>query len=114
MFPWLFKWISNRKEFHDLAAANRKQNLAFFAHLKETLNPQMCRGFVDAFLVRKQNLEVWMCSFFFHLITKCLTLAYGCKKLIFHSLTFMAMIQFLSLGYEGCMVQGNFIHLEHT
>uniref|UniRef100_A0A8C9XPN4 Uncharacterized protein n=1 Tax=Sander lucioperca TaxID=283035 RepID=A0A8C9XPN4_SANLU len=28
-----------------------------FSRLKETLNPQMCRGFVDAFLVRKQKLE---------------------------------------------------------
>uniref|UniRef100_A0A8C9XMZ9 Cytochrome P450 2K1-like n=1 Tax=Sander lucioperca TaxID=283035 RepID=A0A8C9XMZ9_SANLU len=36
----------------------QKQNLGLFSHLKETLNPQMCRGFVDAFLVRKQNLEV--------------------------------------------------------
>uniref|UniRef100_A0A8D0CVL4 Cytochrome P450 2K1-like n=1 Tax=Sander lucioperca TaxID=283035 RepID=A0A8D0CVL4_SANLU len=41
MFPWIGKW-----------------NLGLFSHLKETLNPQMCRGFVDAFLVRKQNLEV--------------------------------------------------------
>ncbi|XP_042246083.1 cytochrome P450 2K1-like [Thunnus maccoyii] len=57
VFPWIGKWVANRKEFHKLAAANRKQNLVLLSHLKETLNPQMCRGFVDAFLLRKQNLE---------------------------------------------------------
>ncbi|XP_045898262.1 cytochrome P450 2K1-like, partial [Micropterus dolomieu] len=57
MFPWIFNWVSNRKEVHKLAVANIKQNLLLFSRLKETLNPQMCRGFVDAFLVRKQNLE---------------------------------------------------------
>lgn len=39
--------------------ANREQNLCLFAGAKETLNPQACRGFVDAFLVRQQSLEVW-------------------------------------------------------
>lgn len=27
-------------------------------HLKETLNPHTCRGFVDCFLIRKQKEEV--------------------------------------------------------
>lgn len=58
MFPSLFKWIANRKEFFKTAAANSKQNLAIIRHLKETLNPEMCRCFVDAFLVRKKHLEV--------------------------------------------------------
>ncbi|XP_063351792.1 cytochrome P450 2K1-like isoform X2 [Pelmatolapia mariae] len=57
MFPSILKWTADRKEGFKLAAANKMQNLAFFHRLKETLNPQMCRGFVDAFLVRKQNLE---------------------------------------------------------
>ncbi|XP_040920998.1 cytochrome P450 2K1-like isoform X2 [Toxotes jaculatrix] len=57
MFPWIGKWIANRKEFHKLADANKKRNLQLFSRLKETLNPQMCRGFVDAFLVRQQHLE---------------------------------------------------------
>lgn len=26
--------------------------------LKETLAPEICRGFVDAFLIREQNLDV--------------------------------------------------------
>ncbi|XP_031721915.1 cytochrome P450 2K3-like isoform X1 [Anarrhichthys ocellatus] len=58
MFPWFFKWIANRKLFLGFGAAIKKQNLQLFSRLKETLNPQMCRGFVDAFLVQKQNLEV--------------------------------------------------------
>ncbi|KAK9531913.1 hypothetical protein VZT92_011304 [Zoarces viviparus] len=58
MFPWFFKWIPNRKLFFRFGAAIKIQNLQLFSRLKETLNPQMCRGFVDAFLVQKQNLEV--------------------------------------------------------
>ncbi|XP_038582467.1 cytochrome P450 2K1-like [Micropterus salmoides] len=57
LFPWIGKWFAGKKEFHKSFAANIKQNLQLFSHLKETLNPQMCRGFVDAFLVHKQNLE---------------------------------------------------------
>ncbi|KAF1376957.1 hypothetical protein PFLUV_G00216900 [Perca fluviatilis] len=58
MFPWIGKWVTVKKEIDAIFAANKKQNLQLFSRLKETLNPQMCRGFVDAFLVRKQNLEV--------------------------------------------------------
>ncbi|XP_005753176.1 cytochrome P450 2K1-like [Pundamilia nyererei] len=57
MFPSILKWTADRNEGFKLAAANKMQNRAFFHRLKETLNPQMCRGFVDAFLVRKENLE---------------------------------------------------------
>uniref|UniRef100_A0A3Q3IJC6 Cytochrome P450 2K1-like n=1 Tax=Monopterus albus TaxID=43700 RepID=A0A3Q3IJC6_MONAL len=57
MFPWIGKWFANKKEFKKLSEANKKQNSELFSQLKETLNPQMCRGFVDAFLVQKQNLE---------------------------------------------------------
>uniref|UniRef100_A0A3B4U7U0 Cytochrome P450 2K1-like n=1 Tax=Seriola dumerili TaxID=41447 RepID=A0A3B4U7U0_SERDU len=56
-FPWIGRWIANRKLFHKLYEANKKMNLELVRRLKETLNPQMCRGFVDAFLVRKQHLE---------------------------------------------------------
>jgi len=58
MFPWIGKWIADRKEFHTITAENQKQNQQMFSRLKETLNPHMCRGFVDAFLLRMQNLEV--------------------------------------------------------
>ncbi|XP_030577514.1 cytochrome P450 2K1-like [Archocentrus centrarchus] len=57
MFPSLFKWTADRKEFCKLTDVSRKQNLGIFNQIKETLNPQMCRGFVDAFLVRKKMLE---------------------------------------------------------
>ncbi|XP_032398643.1 cytochrome P450 2K1 [Etheostoma spectabile] len=58
LFPWIGRFVAKRKEFHKTTAANKKQNSKLFSSLKETLNPQMCRGFVDAFLVRKQNLEL--------------------------------------------------------
>ncbi|XP_031721980.1 cytochrome P450 2K1-like isoform X1 [Anarrhichthys ocellatus] len=57
LFPWIGRWIADKQEIVKLATANREQNLQLFSRLKETLNPQMCRGFVDAFLVRKQSLE---------------------------------------------------------
>uniref|UniRef100_A0A3B4UQ96 Cytochrome P450 2K1-like n=1 Tax=Seriola dumerili TaxID=41447 RepID=A0A3B4UQ96_SERDU len=57
LFPWIGRWIATKKEFNKLTDANKKQNLELFRRLRETLNPQMCRGFVDAFLVRKQHLE---------------------------------------------------------
>ncbi|XP_040921000.1 cytochrome P450 2K1-like [Toxotes jaculatrix] len=57
LYPWISKWVGDRREIQKISAFIRKENFALFSHLKETLNPQMCRGFVDAFLVRKQNLE---------------------------------------------------------
>uniref|UniRef100_A0A3P8V4C0 Cytochrome P450 2K1-like n=1 Tax=Cynoglossus semilaevis TaxID=244447 RepID=A0A3P8V4C0_CYNSE len=56
MFPW-FRKLFTPKEFFKYLEANIEQNLMLFSRLKDTLNPQMCRGFVDAFLVHKQNLE---------------------------------------------------------
>ncbi|XP_070704955.1 cytochrome P450 2K1-like isoform X1 [Pempheris klunzingeri] len=61
LFPWIGKWFADKKEFEKSMTANKKQNFRLFSRLKETLNPQMCRGFVDAFLARKQNLE--SCSY---------------------------------------------------
>ncbi|XP_039638088.1 cytochrome P450 2K1-like [Perca fluviatilis] len=57
MFPWFCKWTANRRSFLRLGADSIRQNSQLFSRLKETLNPQMCRGFVDAFLVQKQKLE---------------------------------------------------------
>ncbi|XP_078140581.1 cytochrome P450 2K1-like [Centroberyx gerrardi] len=56
-FPWLGKWFGNRKRIQNIAVANRNQMTELIRGLQETLNPQMCRGFVDSFLVRKQSLE---------------------------------------------------------
>lgn len=41
--------------------ANKQQNLRLFSHLQGTLNPQMCRGLVDSFMVRKQQSQVDSC-----------------------------------------------------
>ncbi|XP_063757958.1 cytochrome P450 2K1-like [Eleginops maclovinus] len=57
LFPWIGKWIADRKELHTIIADSKKQNQKLFGRLKETFNPQMCRGIVGAFLLRKQNLE---------------------------------------------------------
>ncbi|XP_070843049.1 cytochrome P450 2K1-like isoform X1 [Chaetodon trifascialis] len=57
LFPWIGALNNTKKEIMKLASANRQQNSRLFSRLKETLNPQMCRGFVDAFLVRMQDLE---------------------------------------------------------
>uniref|UniRef100_A0A673CEY0 Cytochrome P450 2K1-like n=1 Tax=Sphaeramia orbicularis TaxID=375764 RepID=A0A673CEY0_9TELE len=57
LFPWMGRWIADKSEFEKCSNLNKKQNMELFSRLKETLNPQMCRGFVDAFMVRKQTLE---------------------------------------------------------
>ncbi|XP_068191943.1 cytochrome P450 2K1-like [Antennarius striatus] len=57
MFPRLFCWIKNRQ----LVLKNREVFISNSKHLittlKETLNPELCRGFVDCFLIRKQKDE---------------------------------------------------------
>lgn len=60
-FPWLGAFIRDKKSLVRSFEANKQQNLRLFARLRETLNPQMCRGFVDSFMVRKQHSEVGMC-----------------------------------------------------
>lgn len=62
IFPLIGRWFSARKEIHRVNAFIRKQNLEIFSRLKKTLNPQMCRGLVDAFLVQQQSLQVWFSS----------------------------------------------------
>lgn len=57
MFPWIGKWFSYPNEFKKAFAANREQQIKLVSHLKETLNPKMCRGFVDVFLIHQDNLE---------------------------------------------------------
>ncbi|XP_071375995.1 cytochrome P450 2K1-like [Centroberyx affinis] len=56
-FPWLCKWVGNRMHLKKNFAANREQMTKLIRPLKETLNTQICRGFVDSFLARKQSLE---------------------------------------------------------
>ncbi|XP_075871410.1 cytochrome P450 2K4-like [Nelusetta ayraudi] len=56
-FPWLGPLIRQKNFLMRSFQANKQQNLRLFARLQETLNPQMCRGFVDSFMVRKQHLQ---------------------------------------------------------
>lgn len=59
MFPMIGKWFSStRKELRTLTAANMKQHKELINDMRETLDPQVCRGFVDAFLTRQQQQEV--------------------------------------------------------
>ncbi|XP_041735066.2 cytochrome P450 2K1 isoform X2 [Coregonus clupeaformis] len=57
MFPWLGPWIKNLTRLKKNVADMKMEVTELVRGLKETLNPQMCRGFVDSFLVRKQTLE---------------------------------------------------------
>uniref|UniRef100_A0AAZ3P339 Cytochrome P450 2K1-like n=1 Tax=Oncorhynchus tshawytscha TaxID=74940 RepID=A0AAZ3P339_ONCTS len=58
MFPWLGPWINNLTRLKKNIADMKMEVTELVRGLKETLNPHMCRGFVDSFLVRKQTLEV--------------------------------------------------------
>ncbi|KAJ0058084.1 hypothetical protein NL108_007360 [Boleophthalmus pectinirostris] len=57
MFPRLCYWVKNRKKILTNVAetVNDVQNL--ITNLKDTLNPELCRGFVDCFLMRKRKTE---------------------------------------------------------
>lgn len=58
LFPWVRALTSNKRLLDKLVFDNKTTNFHLFNRLKETLDPQQLRGFVDAFMVRKQNLEV--------------------------------------------------------
>ncbi|XP_037331360.2 cytochrome P450 2K1-like [Pungitius pungitius] len=57
MFPRLFSWTKERQ----LLVNNRTETVRdvkeLIMHLKDTLNPQLCRGLVDCFLIRMQKDE---------------------------------------------------------
>uniref|UniRef100_A0A3Q1HUS8 Cytochrome P450 2K1-like n=1 Tax=Anabas testudineus TaxID=64144 RepID=A0A3Q1HUS8_ANATE len=57
MFPWLLRWIKNRKLMLNDVESNIRDVKEFTKHLKATLNPDSCRGLVDCFLVRQQKEE---------------------------------------------------------
>ncbi|CAJ1075060.1 hypothetical protein L3Q82_014178%2C partial [Xyrichtys novacula] len=56
-FPRLFRWLGAHKQLMENIFSNRTHIKELIKGLKDTLNPQMCRGVVDAFLVRKMKLE---------------------------------------------------------
>nr|XP_040046644.1 cytochrome P450 2K1-like [Gasterosteus aculeatus aculeatus] len=57
MYPWIFQWARNRMLFKRNVAENRRHIKQLIGRLQETLNVQMCKGFVDSFLAHKQKLE---------------------------------------------------------
>lgn len=64
MFPRLFGWIKNRQvvlKNVEMAVTDIKN---LIKHLKETLEPGLCRGLVDCFLIVKQKEEVRQYVFF--------------------------------------------------
>lgn len=57
LYPRIFQWASNRMRLSKNIAENQKQIRHLIGQSQETLNAQMCRGFVDSFLAHKQKLE---------------------------------------------------------
>ncbi|KAF7231020.1 cytochrome P450 2K1-like [Nothobranchius furzeri] len=49
--------LSARKQICNIFAANNKHHSKLLRRLKETINPQMCRGVADAFLIRQQQIQ---------------------------------------------------------
>ncbi|KAM9843963.1 LOW QUALITY PROTEIN: uncharacterized protein ACBR49_013087 [Aulostomus maculatus] len=55
--PWLGPWLKNWRDLMKNVEGNKRDTRNIIADLKETLNPDVCRCFVDAFLIRQQNEE---------------------------------------------------------
>ncbi|XP_052410808.1 cytochrome P450 2K1-like isoform X2 [Carassius gibelio] len=55
IFPWLGPLLIQKRMFVKNTIQNREQVMKLTKALLETLNPQDRRGFVDSFLIRKQN-----------------------------------------------------------
>ncbi|XP_058627578.1 cytochrome P450 2K1-like isoform X4 [Onychostoma macrolepis] len=58
IFPWLGLFLNSKRIIVRNLLKNRAQIVKLIAGLQETLNPHDRRGFVDSFLIRKQNEEV--------------------------------------------------------
>ncbi|RVE69524.1 hypothetical protein OJAV_G00078870 [Oryzias javanicus] len=57
MFPRLFKWTKYRKIILKNVEMTIRDEKELVKHLKETLNPSVCRGFVDCYLIKKKKEE---------------------------------------------------------
>ncbi|XP_062421998.1 cytochrome P450 2K1-like [Pungitius pungitius] len=57
MFPRLFSWTKERQLFLNNRTETVRDFKELIMHLKDTLNPQSCRGLVDCFLIRMQKDE---------------------------------------------------------
>nr|QLC36629.1 cytochrome P450 2K4 [Kryptolebias hermaphroditus] len=56
-FPWLGPLLKDWRDYIKHVKASREDVKQIIADLKETLDPEVCRCFVDAFLIRKKQLE---------------------------------------------------------
>uniref|UniRef100_A0A9J7X030 Cytochrome P450, family 2, subfamily K, polypeptide16 n=1 Tax=Cyprinus carpio carpio TaxID=630221 RepID=A0A9J7X030_CYPCA len=59
-FPFLGPWLKNLKLIMNNLALDIKEISELVSSLHQTLNSQDLRGFVDSFLVRMQNAEVFI------------------------------------------------------
>ncbi|XP_036446004.1 cytochrome P450 2K1-like [Colossoma macropomum] len=57
VFPWIGPFLRSKRTLETNAENNKKQINELVSALKETLNPDDRRGFVDSFLLRKQSDE---------------------------------------------------------
>uniref|UniRef100_A0A3B3BUB6 Cytochrome P450 2K1-like n=1 Tax=Oryzias melastigma TaxID=30732 RepID=A0A3B3BUB6_ORYME len=57
MFPRFFKWTKYRKIILKNVEMTIRDVKDLVKHLKETLNPSVCRGFVDCYLIKKKKEE---------------------------------------------------------
>ncbi|XP_039905634.1 cytochrome P450 2K1-like [Simochromis diagramma] len=57
MFPRLFRWIKNHQVVLKNVETTIRDVKYLITYLKETLDPDMCQGFVDCFLIWKQKEE---------------------------------------------------------
>ncbi|CAI5675477.1 cytochrome P450 2K1 [Oreochromis niloticus] len=55
--PWLGPFLKNWRDLMKNVEDNKAEVKRIIGNLKETLNPEMCRCFVDAFLIHRQKLE---------------------------------------------------------
>ncbi|XP_019734813.1 cytochrome P450 2K1-like [Hippocampus comes] len=56
-FPWLGPYLKAWRDLMRNMDINKQHTRNIIAKLKETLNPDICRGFVDVFCTRMKNLE---------------------------------------------------------
>ncbi|XP_068191951.1 cytochrome P450 2K1-like isoform X1 [Antennarius striatus] len=57
MLPWLGPLIKNWRDMMKNVAKNKRQLKHIIADRKESLNPELCRCFIDSFLMYKLKLE---------------------------------------------------------
>lgn len=58
LFPWLGPFLKTWRDIMKNVETNIENGKMIIAEMKETLNPEMCRCFIDAFLTHKKKLEV--------------------------------------------------------